>query len=79
MRVAIVAAIAGGAPVAAATIKTSFGVSATVIGSPCRILPGRLIPCAPIAQPGSANIVDQPLVRFSRDPRTGVMIETIEF
>jgi hypothetical protein len=75
---AILACLAA-APADAAVVKASFGVHATVVAT-CRIVPGQANPCAPAAaaQP-SATVTDGPVVTYSHDPKTGTVIETIEF
>jgi hypothetical protein len=83
---AIVAAVAGlAAPVAAATRTTSFGVSVTVVAS-CQVVAGSPSGCAPSAHAagttGSAGApvaAPKPVVTFTKDPKTGTVIQTIVF
>jgi hypothetical protein len=76
---AIIACLGAAAPAAAAVVKTSFGVSVTVIAT-CRIVPDLAKGCAPSPMSVAAVIqAPQPLVRYSRDPKTGTTIETVEF
>jgi hypothetical protein len=78
LRAATIVACATVAPAAgAATVKSSFGVSVTVVAE-CRIAPGQPQVCAAHA-PGSPIVAPQPVVRFSRDPKTGVVTRTVEF
>jgi hypothetical protein len=73
----IIASAAAAAPVGEATVRTSFGVGATVVAG-CRILPGQAKACAARA-PATTIAAPQPVVRFSRDPKAGVVVETVEF
>ena len=75
---AIVVCLAAAAPAAAAVVKTSFSVSATVVAT-CRIVPGQANPCAPVAAQTSTIGAETPVVTYSRDSRTGAVIQTIEF
>ena len=76
---AVVACVGAGAQAAAAVVKASFGVSVTVV-APCRIVPGQAQGCAASAKPGApAMPAPQPVVTYSRDPKTGTTIETVEF
>jgi hypothetical protein len=71
--------VLGAAPAGAAVVKASFGVSVTVVAA-CRIVPGQAQGCAPAAKPGVATIpAPQPVVTYSRDPKTGARLETVEF
>jgi hypothetical protein len=46
----------------------------------CRIVPGQAQGCARAAKSGTATIpAPQPVVAYSRDPKTGATIETVEF
>ena len=67
---------AGAAPASAAVVKTSFGVSATVVAT-CRILPGQASPCARQVQ--TTINAEQPVVIVRRDPKTNLVTQTIEF
>ena len=80
LRAAAVVACAGmAAPVGAAVVKASFGVSVTVVAT-CRIVPGQAQACAPAAKGETASIpAPQPVVTYSHDPKTGATIETVEF
>jgi hypothetical protein len=77
-----VAALA--APAAAATRTTSFGVSVTVVAT-CQVVPGLQSGCAPSPRTsgssGSAGapIAPKPVVTFTKDPKTGTVIQTIVF
>ena len=75
--VVLIVGVAGAAPASAAVVKTSFGVSATVVAT-CRILPGQPNPCAPKARTTSIN-AEKPLVAVTRDPKTNLVTQTIEF
>ena len=76
--VALIAGVAGAAPAGAAVVKTSFGVSATVVAT-CRILPGQPNPCAPKSRTTTIN-EEKPVVTVSRDPKTNLQLtQTIEF
>jgi hypothetical protein len=73
------ACLSSAAPAGAASVKASFGVGVTVVAT-CRIVPGRATGCAPSAQTDSAAMpAPQPVVTFSRDPKTGTTVETVEF
>ena len=75
----MVACLAGAAPAGAAVVKASIGVSATVVAT-CRIVPGRPGGCAPPTQTvAAAAPTPQPTVTYSRDPKTGATVETVEF
>jgi para-nitrobenzyl esterase len=80
LRATIAAAcVAGAAPAGAAVVKTSFGVSVTVVAT-CRIVPGQAQGCASPARPGAATVpTPQPVVTYAHDPKTGATIETVEF
>lgn len=71
--------VLGAAPAGAAVVKASFGVSVTVVAT-CRIVPGQAQGCAS-PDKSSAVIIpaQQPLVTYRRDPKTGAVIETVEF
>ena len=73
----LIVGVAGAAPASAAVVKTSFGVSATVVAT-CHILPGRPNPCAPRARTTTIN-AEKPVVAVSRDPKTNLVTQTIEF
>ena len=73
----LIACVAGAAPASAAVLKTSFGVSATVVAT-CRITPGQPRPCARPVQPTTIN-AEKPVVTLKRDPKTNVVTQTIEF
>ena len=75
--VVLIAGVVGAAPAGAAVVKTSFGVSATVVAT-CRILPGQVNPCAAKARTTSIN-AEKPVVAVSRDPKTNLVTQTIEF
>jgi hypothetical protein len=75
--VVLMAGVAGAAPASAAVVKTSFGVSATVVAT-CRITPGQANPCARQVQPTTINAA-QPLVSSRLDPKTNRVTQTIEF
>jgi hypothetical protein len=72
------ACLAGVGTGGAAVVKTSFGVSATVVAT-CRLAPGRASACARSAGQDPTIVAEQPLVTFSRDPKTGATVETVEF
>ena len=72
--------LAGSRLAAAATSTTSFGVSARVTAT-CMIAaapwirgPVCLRPAGPVIAPATP-----PVVSFSRDPQTGVLVQTISF
>ena len=73
----LIACAAGVGPGSAAVVKTSFGVSATVVAT-CRITPGQPGPCTRPVQPATIN-AEKPVVTFRRDPKTNVVIQTVEF
>ena len=75
--VVLMASVAGASPASAAVVKTSFGVSATVVAT-CRILPGQANPCASRARTTTIN-AEKPVVTFSRDSRTNLITQIIEF
>jgi hypothetical protein len=76
---AVVVCLALTQPAYAAAVKASFGVSVTVVAT-CRIIAGKTWGCAPSAKPGAAAVpAPQPVVTYSRDPKTGTTVETIEF
>jgi hypothetical protein len=75
--VVLMAGVAGAAPVSAAVVKTSFGVSATVVAT-CRILPGQASPCARQVRPTTINS-EKPVVTSIRDPATNCVTQIIEF
>ena len=75
---AILVSLAAAVPATAAVVKTSFRISATVVAT-CRIVPGLANPCAPMAAPAPAIGAGTPVVTYSRDSKTGAVIETIEF
>jgi hypothetical protein len=75
--VAFIAGVAGAAPAGAAVVKTSFGVSATVVAT-CRILPGQAMPCARQVKPTTID-AEKPVVTVRRDPNTNLVTQTIEF
>jgi hypothetical protein len=75
--VVLVASVAGAGPASAAVVKTSFGVSATVVAT-CRIVPGKAGPCARQAQSSTIN-AERPVVTVRRDPKTNLVTQTIEF
>jgi len=76
---AVVACAGVAAPAGAGVVKASIGVSVTVVAT-CRIVPGQAQGCAPSAKPGTAtNPAPHPVVTYSRDPKTGVVIQAIEF
>lgn len=72
------ACLAAASPAAAGVVKTSFGVSATVVAT-CRILPGQANPCAPVMGQAPAIRVETPVVTYTHDARTGAVIQMIEF
>ena len=74
----VVICLAATAPAAAAVVKTSFNVSATVVAT-CRIVPGQAKPCAPVGSRASAIGAGTPVVTYNRDAKTGAVIQTIEF
>jgi hypothetical protein len=78
LALAVLALVAAGtASAAAAVAKASFGVSVMVLAS-CRIMVGQADPCA--RSTGQASTVaERPVVNFSRDPKTGLVTQTIEF
>lgn len=73
---AAIACLAALAPAAAAGVKTSFGVSATVVTT-CRI--GEANPCGPVGAPAPTVGAAPPLVTYSYDAKTGTIIQKIEF
>jgi hypothetical protein len=73
----VVAGLAGAAAAGAMVVNASFTVHVTVVET-CRIIPGLAKGCAPGATP-SAIPPPQPVVRYSRDAKTGATIETLEF
>jgi hypothetical protein len=76
---AIIASLGVAAPAAAAVVKSSISVSVTVVAT-CRIVPGQAKGCAPATNPSAVVVpTPQPVVRYTRDPKTGTTIETIEF
>jgi len=75
---ATVACLAAAGPAAAAVVKTSFVVS-TMVVTTCRIVPGQANPCAPVAGHAPTIGAGQPVVTYSNDAKTGVVIQTIEF
>jgi hypothetical protein len=82
---AIVAAAGLAAPAVAATKTTSFGVSVTVVAT-CQVVPGSASGCAPstrtsgsAASPGPTVAPPKPVVTFAKDPKTGVVIQTVVF
>jgi hypothetical protein len=67
------------APAGGAVVKTSMGVSVTVVAT-CRVMPGGATGCAPpVKGQPAATPAPQPVVTYSVDPKTGTHIETIEF
>lgn len=86
-RVAAIVAVAVGLghPAAAATRTTSFGVSATVVAT-CAISPAPragsglfALTCQPPKGAAPAVVAPPPLVRVARDPKSGALVQTIEF
>jgi hypothetical protein len=75
---AVVACLVAAEPAAAAVVRTSFSVSATVVAT-CRIVPGQANPCAPMASQAPTIGAETPVVTYSHDSKTGAVIETIEF
>jgi hypothetical protein len=74
----IVAWSSAAAPAAGtAVMKASLGVGATVVAG-CHIVPRQAAACAP-RPPAGTVAPPQPLVSFSRDPRTGALTETVAF
>ena len=75
---AIVARLVGAAPAAAAVVKASFGVSVVVVSS-CRIIARQANPCARAPGQALTIVTEKPVVTFSTDPKTGAVVQTIEF
>jgi hypothetical protein len=75
---ALAAGLVGAVPAHAAVVKASFSVSVTVVAT-CRIVPGQAKGCAPAASKAPTIPAPQPVVRYSRDPKTGTITETVEF
>ncbi len=72
-----VACVAGAGPAGAGVVKTSFGVSATVVAT-CRIVPGQANACARQARPTTIG-AEKPVVTYTRDSKTNLVTQTIEF
>jgi hypothetical protein len=75
---AVVACLACAAPAVAAVVEASFGVSVMVVAS-CRIIPGLANPCARALGQAPTLVAEKPVVSFSTDPKSGAVIQTIEF
>jgi hypothetical protein len=73
----MVLGVACAGPAGAAVVKSSFGVGAVVVAG-CRIVPGQAQACAPQAAPAAAP-TPRPVVRYSKDLKSGGVTETIEF
>jgi hypothetical protein len=74
---AVVAVLAFAAAAGAMVVNASFTVHVTVVET-CRIIPGVTKGCAPSATPSTIR-PPQPVVRYTRDPKTGATVETLEF
>ena len=61
-----------------AAVKGSFGVSVTVVAT-CRIVAGQANACAATTARGSTIVAEKPVVTYSRDPKSGATVQTIEF
>jgi hypothetical protein len=80
MALAAAWSVANAQPAGAATSTASFGVTATVVAT-CTLSPAPRTSGPVCLQPPRSAIPlpAAPVVRFSRDPQTGALVQTVEF